>query len=406
MGQDFQVVRSLTTLEADHVAAPYAAIVLGGGALVTTRTLRQALPGHTGTHDYPIGLTWVHAALVATKFGVPLLWNSPDVPLPFSEAERDIGRVLIDSAKYLSVRNTSSRQNLVDLGISRKEINIVPDTAFTMAQYGPWTAETVTSQLSPEPYFVVHLNAFISDAELGAFADALRQISSATVLRPRLVALSNTHGDRDIAQKLDELLEGALDVSRASTLATLASEIRGSAFYVGVSYHGIITALAAGVPAVAFNYMQYAKTRDLMDSIEMKMYYAETAAEIARVFRSPLGVPDRSRMIIDNFGTLIDVHFDELARFIKGSENLVPEDVGSDSNLVAGLILKAFSNSARSDAADLAFANISESMNSSSTSVGASLSALNESLGLLVNDYNERMRRIEEFMAKSPPQDS
>ena len=50
---------------------------------------------------YDVLYMWVIPSLVANKYNVPLLWNCPGVPIPFSENDSNIVNILCNSADYI-----------------------------------------------------------------------------------------------------------------------------------------------------------------------------------------------------------------------------------------------------------------------------------------------------------------
>ena len=73
---------------------------------------------------------WLIPAVVSLKYDIPLLWNSPGVPFPFTAAQTPLVKLALDAADYLSVRDETSRDNLGETEACR--VAVSPDTVFTV----------------------------------------------------------------------------------------------------------------------------------------------------------------------------------------------------------------------------------------------------------------------------------
>lgn len=312
---------SLSKLEEVHRCDPIDAIFVGGGALVHFNNIFQKLPGAApdgALSRYPIYQTWILPSIVSSLFGVPVLWNAPDAPYRFPDALRPVVKLLVSSVDYVSVRNQTSKENLVSIGISEDLVRIVPDTALCIKEYLQLDGLSSSPAL-PDRYIVVQLNSYIDRTDLSDLGEILEKHAAACGEHIVLLPLAATHLDEAALYRLlDGLNVPALLVTPRS-IEEAVSIIAGARTFVGVSFHGAITAIAFDVPAIAFNYMKYKKTQELYESLDYSCFYAESAADLATCF-------DRLRCGVDLtghrdklYGAKLEIerHFDFFATFLR-----------------------------------------------------------------------------------------
>ncbi|MCE2736937.1 MAG: polysaccharide pyruvyl transferase family protein [Alphaproteobacteria bacterium] len=276
-------VYKLSRLEAMHNECKFDAIVVGGGALIHFNTLFQYVPQSDRSDslsDYAIYETWVIPALFSKAFGVPVYWNAPDVPYCFESAVSKIAAKLIEVSDYICVRNASSKSNLLAIGLPEERIVLCPDTALSISRYMGSLRNRDKNDWERQHYIVVHLNRHLKDEEYHVFADVLSQYCFLTGYSVVLLPLANTHGDIEGLLKLQTLLNGPSIMVYPKSIFEMMDIISKARLYVGVSFHGAITALAYGVKAIAYNYMRYAKTRDLYEDLGISELYSENAEQV------------------------------------------------------------------------------------------------------------------------------
>ncbi len=358
-----RVVHALATLEEMHRIEPFDAVVIGGGALVHAEVLHQFLGDNAELQDYAIAETWIVTSVFCAEYDVPLLWNAPDVPYTFPIEISSIAKGLIEQSKYISVRNDTSLKNLGVLGLSSDKITVCPDTALALAKYLSITEDNLRTPLPEMAYFVVHINRFLSKDNIAELAGVLSVYAAENDLHAILLPLSNAHGDLGALRTLESQMLSPSSVWISESITEMAAVIRRAELYVGVSYHGAITALAHGVRAVCFNYMNYDKSADLFRSLDCQTRYAETIGELRTVMKSidqmPLA-PSKLATIIAR----VETHFDTLAEFIAGSADVEapPVKSGVRSAVLANLILSNFDMSSRLRSIQIRFDFVSEKL--------------------------------------------
>lgn len=161
-----RAVASLMDIEAIHADRPFDAVVVGGGALIQWRHIEQALNGSETIEDYLIHDTWVVPALFCSQHAVPLLWNAPDVPYAFPPDLAHLARHLFAVSSYLSVRNSSSRENLEEIGVRPSAIHQTWDTALSLRRYFYQDAPIGHLGVPGERYLVVHINRLLPEGDV------------------------------------------------------------------------------------------------------------------------------------------------------------------------------------------------------------------------------------------------
>jgi|GEM_PF-2915894 glycosyltransferase involved in cell wall biosynthesis len=218
-------------------------ILVGGGDIVQAGA--WSAPKWAQRLDVPFaGLpsTWAGASLLAAKLDVPVAWNAPGVPGPLPEFFAPAARAALECVDYLSVRDRRSQGHLA--GLTAQPIEVVADTAIAVARF--W----------PESDRRGHLVLSLSHYDLRTRPGDVRQ----AVLRLRkqsgaddVVVLPLMRWEFDAEAMASALRAAHVEARVATECASLESVARliGSARgYVGNSLHGLITALAYGVPAV------------------------------------------------------------------------------------------------------------------------------------------------------------
>lgn len=122
------LVYPICDLERLHRERHFDAIVIGGGDLIRLDS------GWASQEKYDVDAStmelWLIPAVVSLKYDIPLLWNSPGVPFPFTAAQTPLVKLALDAADYLSVRDETSRDNLGETEACR--VAVSPDTVFTV----------------------------------------------------------------------------------------------------------------------------------------------------------------------------------------------------------------------------------------------------------------------------------
>ncbi|HEX8207672.1 MAG TPA: polysaccharide pyruvyl transferase family protein [Solirubrobacteraceae bacterium] len=236
------------------------AVLVGGGNIVHA--------GPAGVPDYrEDGLTWLLAyaglwtepARLAARHGIPVAWNAPGVPQPFSPRVAEVVRWAAAQSALLTVRDRHSLRRLRDAGVE-EPVGVVPDTAFDVADL--FTAAELDEAYArafadrgrerPDRALAVHVNERDLGDDAAATAGVIDRLAADLDAVPVLVALGRCHGDAAVAHDVASRLEADhVVVDRLTSLREAVAILARSDAYAGSSLHGLVTALAFGRPAVA-----------------------------------------------------------------------------------------------------------------------------------------------------------
>ncbi|MBP0445062.1 polysaccharide pyruvyl transferase family protein [Roseomonas sp. SSH11] len=247
--------RSLEWLLADP--EPVDGILIGGGNIIyNLRTDYLGLGGAAGwLGDGLHTATWLAATMAALLRDVPLAWNAPGVPYPFSTpTAAAVLQPALRATDYVSVRDNASAALLAGA-----EVAVVPDTVAELASLWPLAALhsarqalSARGRLPAGPYLALHLRAARKKHDrLPALARELDAFLSAQGLGAVLVAIGDDLGDGETLRALAASMATRPAVlDDAATLQEIAAAIAHSVLYVGGSLHGYVTAAAYGIPGV------------------------------------------------------------------------------------------------------------------------------------------------------------
>ncbi|MCB4768481.1 polysaccharide pyruvyl transferase family protein [Ancylobacter sp. Lp-2] len=245
-----------------------AGIVIGGGYIVHANSLAflDHYIGEEAGNWSGLGL-WLGATLAAALRDIPLAWNAPGVPHPFSSRQRTVIAAALRAASYVAVRDEGSARLLA--APADVEVALVPDPIADLPRLwpkaglaAPYRELLARKDLAPETRLLaVHVrNRSIAGLDRRDFADALRAFADAQGLVPMLVAVGQSHDDPAVARELaGHLGDRCLLLDDPPSLREITAAFAHSALYVGASLHGYIVASTYGVPGVLVGRPSYNK---------------------------------------------------------------------------------------------------------------------------------------------------
>lgn len=187
---------------------------------------------------------WIGASFLAAKLNIPIAWNTPGVPVPLPDILAPLSQLALECGDYLSVRDIESRKILI--GNSRKPITVSADSALAVARMWPQSEKT--------PTIVIGLSKFDMQTRTADVNLAIRRLKRHhksdgfdTLVLPLM------RWEFDGASQADALRNAGVEArfgTQCTSLESIARRIGSSLGYIGNSLHGLITALAYGVPAV------------------------------------------------------------------------------------------------------------------------------------------------------------
>lgn len=291
------------------------AIVIGGGDIISFKS--QLFSGYKRTWSYPIhphGACWILPS-IQRRVEVPVLWNAPGVPFPFTQDESILVRSIALQASYLSVRDAISKRHLQEAGVEA-DIVIVPDTALLLPSY--WTKEELRPiaaallkrcglEVGQPIVFQMHPRP---SHEIGKIVRLLKSLGRPIFLLP----ISYAHKDHQFLAKISKkgkfhFLNEPLDIRQTAALIAHAQS------FIGTSLHGAITAYAYAVPYLTYNLIH-------LNKLDGFAQLVEEPCRLLKDLPSLLGhkewlerIPCRSTY--QKLVSRLHVHFDTIANLIQ-----------------------------------------------------------------------------------------
>lgn len=339
-------VYSLEDIEQLHEQFRFDAIIVGGGELIHFNSCMQLLNNNSEDFvNYKIFETWTVPSYMGIKYNIPIIWNSPGGQYKFPDSCNPLVKLLCRPVKYLSVRNYTTKANLISCGIDKDLIFHIPDTAFKISDY--YTKEYLSHILKSilpinKPYIVYHVNRHISQDDLLCISDLLMKYKDKgfdIVLLP----LAYTHNDQQILLKLNELANKSfISFNEMLSLEETISILAYCKLYVGISFHGAVTSISYNNPAIIYDYIGSEKSKDLFELVERPDCYItdinKLDSKINEMITSVSSYP------IDNIKEKINNHFSNVFKFITSDSLSCKEDIKMFSEFIERNTKELFDN--------------------------------------------------------------
>ena len=308
-----------STLAEDHGDAPWCVqrrfpfgpdvVVIGGGDL-----LDLGVDGAQGDYQgpYPPAASlWLIPALLAEKWGVPLLWNAPGAPRDFQPEEALFVNEACGPVRWRTVRDSLTGTALAEQGI--ENVHVAPDsrvlmdelwhgerweTARRRAMLPKSTGQTLCVQLSRECY----------NQSGDVLREQLRQLMDREVSQVLLMAL--TPGEQQSLQALRQCLgDRAIIVGQPRDALQLAAVISVCDLVVSTSLHVSLTALTLHVPHVAFGRRRKLQGYRKWLGLSLEANAESLADAVASVERQRTALPELHarlrRVALEHFQQLV-----------------------------------------------------------------------------------------------------
>lgn len=235
------------------------AVLIGGGEIV------HAFPAdfvaeyvQAGQADQAYPVLWFGATFVASLADVPIAWNAPGAPAPFSASIRETALdPALAAADYVSVRDEASRRFLQPDGGSAV---LVPDTVADLASVWPPASLTAAFDALRRRKGIAAEDAlFAVQARPGGLGGLSPEALAATIadfarprgLTPLLLSLGPSLGDVEVLRQLSRAMRiRHILLDDPAGLREMAAAIAGARLYVGNSMHGYVAASCYATPGV------------------------------------------------------------------------------------------------------------------------------------------------------------
>ncbi|WP_419897795.1 polysaccharide pyruvyl transferase family protein [Roseomonas sp. USHLN139] len=304
----------------DAGGAPAAGILIGGGYIIHAHSL--AFLDHyagEGLGSWCGAGLWLGATLAAALRDVPLAWNAPGVPHPFSARQQRLVDAALRAASYVSVRDAGSRRLLDPQGAA--DVPVVPDPIAGLPRLWPraalaadYRALLARKGVPPETRLLaLHLrNRSIAGLDHDTIAASLRDFAAAQGLLPMLVAVGESHDDPAVARQLAARMGGpVLMLDDPASLREITAALAHSALYVGASLHGYIVATAYDVPGVLVARPRYNKFAGFLAHAGRPQDLAQDWAQALRLAAARR--PDEGALLPAALAAALDTHWARVA---------------------------------------------------------------------------------------------
>lgn len=280
-------VYSIYDLEEMHRKCNFDAVIVGGGDIIHYESFKHLMEGEY--RNYPIYDLWIIPSIFSYKNGVKLIWNALGIPFDFSGAKAMLTKILVEQVDYIAVRNKQSALALIYSGISEKKVFVVPDTALVLDEsYKANTEFPVNIDSGNEKYVVVHLSKLMpveEEQDVINELDVLYNKGFQIVLLPLAYTNDDDHYLVEFSKKCNV---PCITFEKKLALKEIVKVIASCEMYIGVSFHGAVTAYSFGKKAIAYNYTKNRKTKDLFEMFNRLEYYTEKSEELDKAIQYAL----------------------------------------------------------------------------------------------------------------------
>lgn len=312
------IIYSLDELDQMHLEKKYDAIVVGGGEILHLNTFKHL--NHENKYiDYPIYKTWIAPSLTSKNNETLVIWNNPGCPFEFKNYEEVIVNYILNYVDYISVRNDYSKDVLKKFG---KKIKKSYDTAFMLPYIYP--ISTMNKKIDNK-YVVYHCHKYMDNEFYKESFKVLQSLSKDYEIV--LLPLGYTNDDSKLLKKMYEESNQKFHLINSKlSIKEIVSILAHCEMYIGVSFHGAITAYSYGKKVIGYDYFKNNKTKDLFHDLSIDDNYIDELGKLDKVVRDVLDKESNFTSyenIVDN----IDTHFNNILDIIlNGKKNVRQEN--------------------------------------------------------------------------------
>lgn len=305
-------VYALNKMEKMHKDIGFDIIVVGGGEIIHFYSFKQR--NHKGEYvEYPIYETWIVPYIVGKKFGIPVVWNNPGCPFELEGYQDYIAKKVVAEVDYLSVRNCFSYDILKKYN---EKVRLSIDTAFDLPNVFP--KESLQRKINDE-YIVFHCNRFIGEDSYNEALNVLLMLSKQYKIV--LLPLAITNDDYSILERFYTdsgnrfiLINDNLDMK------SIVSYLAHTKLYIGVSFHGAITANAYGNDVIGYDFVHNKKTKDLYEQMNLSGQYIDRLGILKDVVENTINNSNDNNICGKELENEVKEHFDSMVESIKSKK--------------------------------------------------------------------------------------
>lgn len=294
-------------------------IIVGGGDLAHLRKVPMFIPQVSDdwiTYE-PLNL-WMTSSMVSKKYNIPLVWNAPGCPIPFSKEEAKIVSILMKNVDYISVRDDEAKK-VLSSAVNPSDVKVVPDTVFSISKVMP--IDTLNKlfldteiPIQRKKYIFFQGNSAISINDRERIAHYLYKLHLKTGMNVLLQPIGFSLGDLEVINEIalfypDEFIVSSKHLNQFHILSLIAN----ASYYIGTSLHGFIVANSYSVPSLAFNINKYNKTVGFAKLINLENNVCYSTDELFEKFEDITPIQNQQKQYLQE---RIDEHFSTILKVI------------------------------------------------------------------------------------------
>lgn len=306
----------------------YSAVVIGGGDLIRTDGPIFIRNNTYSTDSYSSLELWAYPILIAKKYGIPVLFNSPGVTNDFDESEKNLVKIILELVDDLNVRDTESQKALNSIGIF--DVKVIPDsvnvinkiysTNYLEKVYFKLTEEGILDKDIGEYIVFQHNSTNIDDAFY--YRELLKGIKHISKGKNILfMPIGYVHDDMKVLEKIfSERIENTYIVNskRKLTPVEMIAILEHSKGYMGTSMHGAVVSYSYGNPILLLNSMNSKKIHGFANVTGNQSVDISCITDLIYIYDHFFGVYDKK--LKSKIDGRIESHFIEMRKFIDNHE--------------------------------------------------------------------------------------
>lgn len=298
-------------------------ILIGGGYIIHTQPISALvhLQGGDATQaTSDLADCWAGASLAGLVRDLPVAWNAPGVPFPFTSGQKPVIALLAQMADYFSLRDAGSARLMEVAGDHAPAI--VPDPVAELSRL--WHARNLkpvaagfrarTGVNPDQPILAIHIrDRSLSGLGAERLGRMISEFCDAQGLFPILMGLGQAHDDGTTARLVAQTITVPhLVYDAPQSLTEMAAVLATARAYVGASLHGYIAATSYGVPSALVARPGYGKFAGFVEQTgwddDLCRDWPAALTRTAGLLSGPV-----SRPLPDRIGDALDRHWATIA---------------------------------------------------------------------------------------------
>lgn len=393
-------IYALEQLDEIHRQNPIDVVIVGGGEIIHPYTFKQILKTDETEDevDYAMLDVWLKPLLFCERNNIPCILNG--VGIPYELGEESVIAKLFNICEYISVRNETSKKILVHTGV-KENIEIIPDSAFLVSEvYSEQKLCNIRKRLRlPENYIVFQCGKGLPKEVHEPLKELLRHIQEKgyeVVFLP----LAYTNGDDIFLNELAREYNISIRTfPRELHVSEIVAVLAGCSQYVGLSFHGAITAAAYGIAPVLYDYYNQIKTAELYDYLGLVQLRSTTIQELNDSLQMREKVNEQKFSdTVEKINLQLQEHFDKIHDMILNHRwKDIPRDMENYKESYIQTMFQLKEVSAKSEQRRQETDIELQTLRSKSKELEEMLTAKTKELELAHSTIIERERTIEDY---------